>query len=194
MAAVQRGLVAGIGMDCRHDAALYADGVVQDFGKRGEAIGGAGSVRDHAFAGQHVAVVHAIDYGAVNIGGRGRDQDLAGAAFQVDVGFQTVIEGARAFQDHIATLPIQLLRVIGRECLDRATAQVQRVTVDAHLVAKTAVNGVITQQVGVGFKRAGGVDLHHLNVVSRRLVDMRQCAAPDASEAVDTDGDHDAAP
>ena len=40
-------LVAGIGMDRRHVAALDAETLVQDIGDRRQAVGGAGAVRDH---------------------------------------------------------------------------------------------------------------------------------------------------
>jgi hypothetical protein len=47
----------------------------------------------------------------------------------------------------------------------------------------------VVAQMGVGLDRAGGVDLDHLDVVARRLGDMRQRAAPDAAEAVDANRD-----
>jgi hypothetical protein len=43
---VERRLVAGVAVDRGHEAALDADGVVQDIGDRGEAVRGAGRVRD----------------------------------------------------------------------------------------------------------------------------------------------------
>ena len=43
---VQRRLVAGVGVDRRHEAPLDADRLVQHLGDGGEAIGGAGGVGD----------------------------------------------------------------------------------------------------------------------------------------------------
>jgi hypothetical protein len=47
------------------------------------------------------------------------------------------------------------------------------------------MDAVVFQEMGVGLDRAGGVDLDHLDVVARRLGDMRQRAASDTAEAVD---------
>ena len=52
-------MVAGIAVDRGHDPALDPDGVVQDLGQRGQAVGGAGGVgKDGIPCGDQVMVHH----------------------------------------------------------------------------------------------------------------------------------------
>ena len=76
---VERRLVAGVGVDRRHDALLDADDVVQHLGDRGEAVGGARGVRDDDVVLGQLVVVDAVDDGQVGAVGRGRDQHALGA-------------------------------------------------------------------------------------------------------------------
>ena len=67
MAAVQRWLVACVAVDRRHDAALDADRIVEDFGKRRESSWWCKSRSRSSLVCEHVAVVHTVDNGAVNV-------------------------------------------------------------------------------------------------------------------------------
>src|SRR6185437_15921393 len=72
---VHRVLVAGIGVDRRHVAALDADPLVQHIGDRRQAIGGAGAVRDHRMLALHFIAVDPHDQREVDAVGGRRDDD-----------------------------------------------------------------------------------------------------------------------
>ena len=77
--AVERHLVAGVGVDGAHNAGLDGSQIVQSLGHRGEAVGGAGSGGDDVvFLGQRLVVDVENDSGQI-IAGRSGDNDLAGA-------------------------------------------------------------------------------------------------------------------
>ena len=99
---VDRGLVAGIGVDRGHEAMVDADGVVDHEGHRRQAVGGAGGVGDDdAVGGLQLVVVDAIDHRKVFVGRRGRDQNLLGARGQMLAGLFTRGENAGAFHGDI---------------------------------------------------------------------------------------------
>ena len=64
---VEGRLVTGIGVDGGHVATLDADQFVQNLGDRGQAVGGARSVRDDDVVGTEGFVVHAEDDGLVSV-------------------------------------------------------------------------------------------------------------------------------
>ncbi len=176
-------------MDGGHDAALDADRIVQHLGQRGQTVGGAGAVRDHPLIGQHLAVVDAIDHGAVDVFRGGRDQDLFCATLKVDRRFLAVIEFTGAFQNNVTAVPVQFLGVVGREHLHRAATDIHRVAVHFDVIAETAMDAVIAQEVGVGLNRAGRVDLDDLDVVAGSLSNVGQGAAANAAKAINADRD-----
>ena len=85
MRQVVEALIRGIGVDRRHQPVPDADAVVQHLGERGQAVGGAGGVRDDVV---RVAVVGVVEVDAernrhVGIRGGCRDDHLAGAGLEV---------------------------------------------------------------------------------------------------------------
>src|SRR5882757_8577331 len=73
-------LVLRVGVDGGHQATLDGERVVQHLGQRGQAVGGAGGVRDHGLRAVVLVVVGAQHHGQVLALGRGGDDDLLGAA------------------------------------------------------------------------------------------------------------------
>ena len=72
--AVQDHLVAGVGVDGAHDAALDGPAVVQSLGHGRQAVGGAGSGGDDGIFGLQGVVIDVVnDGGQVVAGGRGDD-------------------------------------------------------------------------------------------------------------------------
>ena len=106
MTAVERWLIAGVGMDRRHDPALDPDRVMQHLCQRGQAIGGAGTVRYQLVTPGQLAVVHAVNDCFVDVFRGGRDQYTLCAAGKVYGGLLAVVELAGAFQNHVHPLPI----------------------------------------------------------------------------------------
>ena len=102
MERVQRRLVAGIGMDRRHDPLLDADGVVEDLRDRREAIGRAGGVRDDVvLLGLVARVVDAEDQRDVFVFRRRRDDRLLRTRVEVRADLVAVGEDARRFDDDV---------------------------------------------------------------------------------------------
>ena len=108
---VERRLVAGVGVDRRHEAVLDADGVVEHLGDRRQAIGGAGRVGDDEMVLGQLVVVDAVDDGEIGaVGGRG-DEDALGAGLQMRRRLFARGEDAGAFQRDIdAELLVRKLR------------------------------------------------------------------------------------
>ncbi len=188
---VQRRLVAGVGVDGRHEALLDADGIVEDLGHGGERVGRAGRVGDHDVVLCQLVVVDPVDDGEVGlVAGRG-DQHALGAGVEMLQRLFARGEEARAFERdvHLEFAVGQLLRVADGGDPDRTGADVDRLAFDGDRAGKPAVNAVKAQQVGVGRHRPEVVDRHDLDVGPPGLGDRAQDVAPNASEPVDRNSD-----
>ena len=177
-------MVARIAVDSGHDSALYANGVVEHLGERGEAICRARSVRDHHIAGQERGLISAQNNGAIYIDSRGRDQDLFGTSRQVDLGFFAVVEVSGAFQNNINAAPVERVGVIARKHFDRSEPEIQRAFADRNFPIEPSVHAVISHQVCAGFQRSGCVDFYHFNICAARGHNMCQNAATNATKTV----------
>ena len=92
---VERLLVVRVRVDRRHEPALDPVRLVQDLGHRGDAVRGAGRVRDDVVLFWVVlAVVDAEDDREVGIGGGSRDDDLLRPRLQVLLGVGALREEA----------------------------------------------------------------------------------------------------
>ena len=186
---VQRRLVAGVGVDGGHVAALDAAELLQHVGHRRQAVGGARRVRDDQVVPGQRLVVHAVDDGLVDaVAGSGDDHAL-GAGFQVGGGLVLGGEEAGALKRDVDVerLVRQVLRIADRRDLDLAEAAVDPVLAGGHRAGKPAVDAVVAQQVGVGLDRAEVVDRHHLDVLAAMFDDRAQDEPADAAETVDGD-------
>ena len=181
-------LVVGVGVHGRGEAALDAEVVEQDLGHRGQAVGGAGGVRDQLVLGRIVlALVDAEHDRDVRVlGGRG-DHDLLGAGLQVLGGHGPVPEDAGGLHHdvdaHLA--PRQRGRILGRADADLPAVDEDRLALGLHLGVQRAVDGIVLQQVGQRLGVGQIIDRHHLEV---RGLERRAKENPaDASEPVHPD-------
>ncbi|ENN87327.1 hypothetical protein RHSP_26257 [Rhizobium freirei PRF 81] len=185
---VERRLVAGVGVDGRHEAVVDANGVVENLHDRHQAVRGAGSVGDdHVLAGELV-VVDAENDGQVGAVGRSRNDDALSTGRQVGGGLVAGREDARAFHGDVDAefLVRQRCRILDRRDLDRlAAANDDRVAFDLHFRRELAVNGIVTQQVSVGLDRAEVVDGNDFDVGAAGFDDCAQYVTADAAKAVD---------
>src|SRR5204862_37117 len=104
--AILRGLCGGDGVDGRHEAFFEAEGVLDDLGDGGEAVGGAGGVGDDRVPGGVVpGVVDAHAEGGNRFGGLRRrgDDDALGAGREVLAGAFGVGEEAGGLEDVLNT-------------------------------------------------------------------------------------------
>ena len=125
---VERRLVAGIGMDRRHEALLDADRVMQHLGDRRQAVGRAGSVGDDDVVLGQLVVIDAIDDGKIGaVGGRG-DEHALGAGGQMGRRLVLGGEDAGAFHRDVDAeiLPRKLGRILDRGDLDLVVADRDR--------------------------------------------------------------------
>ena len=162
---------------------------MQHLGEGREAVRRARRVRDDEVILGQLVVVHAEDDRQVRAVGGRRDEHTLGAGGQVGGGLVAGGEDARAFQRDLDAefLVGQLGRVALGGHLDRATADVDRVAGDLHVMRELAVHRIVAEQVGVGLDRAEIVDRDDLDVRTAGLDDGAQNVAPDASEPVDRD-------
>ena len=128
--AVDEHLVAGVGVDRRHQALLDAERVVEHLDHRHEAVRRAAGVGDDlVLLGVEVGVVDAHHERAVGAGGRGRDDDERGAGVEVGGGLVAGGEEAGRLDDEVdaEVAPRQLGRVADREHLQLVVADLDAV-------------------------------------------------------------------
>ena len=132
-------LITGVGVDGSHDAALDTEGVIEDFGKRSEAVGGARSVRDDVVLRVVVvAIVDAHDEGAVDVLAGSGDDDLLGAGLKVGLGLLAISEESSGLDDDFGAelLPGQVSGVALGENLDGLAVNGDGVIVVADLTGR----------------------------------------------------------
>ena len=186
---VQRRLVAGIGMDRRHEAALDADGIVQHLGDRRQTVGGARGVRHHDVIARQRMVVHAVNDGLVRAVAGGRDQHPLGAVFQMRQALFLAGEDAGAFHHDIDMGPWQVSGVPDRRHFNRTAPHVDGGGGGRHGAGKAAMDRIKAQQMGVGFDRAQIVDRNDVDIGAARFNDGPQHVAANAAEPIDGDFD-----
>jgi hypothetical protein len=186
---VEGRLVVGVGVDRRHEALLDADRIVKHLGHGGEAVRGAGGVRDDHVVLRQLVVVDAVDDREVGAVGGSRDDDALGAGGQVSRGLLLRGEDAGAFHGDIdAELPVrQGRRVLDRRDPDLLAVDDEELAVDGDVRREAAMDGVEAEQVSVRLDRAEIVDRNHLDVRAAALHDAAKDVASDATESVDRD-------
>jgi hypothetical protein len=85
--------------------------------------------------------------------------------------------------------PRQLGRVLFRQHLERALADIHRVALDLDLAVEAPMDRIISEQMRVGLDRAEVVDGDELQIPAIMLDHGAQNVASDASETVDCDLD-----
>ena len=142
---IQRRLVAGIAVDRGHETLGDPDGVIQGFGDRRQAVGGAGCVGNNGVSRRQRFVIDPVDDGLVGTGRRGRHQHAFGSVFKMQDSFVAVGEKAGAFHRDVDVTPRQVFRIADRRDLDPATAHVDPVLARRDLSGETPVHAVEPQ-------------------------------------------------
>src|SRR6516165_4002887 len=184
---VLEALVAGIGVDRRHIAALDADTLVQHMGDRREAIGRARRVRDDLMRGLQLLLVDSHNDGHVGAVGRGRNDHPLGAGLEVFGGGLAPGEDAGAFERDIdpELAPRQLGRIALGGDPDLAAADIHPILAGRDLARKAAVNAVVAQEMRIGLDRTEVVDADDLDLGVLVFVSRPQDQPADAAKAVD---------
>ena len=132
-------------MDGGHQAFLDAEGVLEDLGHRGQAVGGAGGVGNEVHALVIGCVVHAHDEHRGIVLGRGGEKDLFGPAGQVPLHFFRGGEFSGALHDVLCPHrgPGNLVGLLTVEHPDPAAVHDEVVPLPAHLALEAAVDAVI---------------------------------------------------
>ena len=105
MAYVQDLLVVGVGMNRCHKTAFNTEILQQHLGKRSQAVGGAGSVRDDMMFGLIVFFFVNTHYdGDIFIFAGSGDDNFLGAIINMGLSFFGILELTGAFQHNIRTI------------------------------------------------------------------------------------------
>jgi hypothetical protein len=153
------------------------------------AVGGAGRIRNDDVRGRQLVVVDTVDYHKIGILGRRRHQYPARAGFDVRCYLLTLTEPPRAFEHDVdaEVAPRQPARLLLTQDLDWPASDVDRTIEDLHFAGKSAVDGVVAQQVRVGLRRPEIVDRRDLVIKASGLLDASEHQSADPAEAVDAD-------
>ena len=184
--AVEQVLVAGVGVDGRHQALDDAELVVEDLRHRGEAVGRARGVGDHrVLRGVVVALVDAHHDGDVLVLGGRRDDDLLGATVDVGLRLGRVGEEAGRLDHDVDAAPVQGARVaLGVDLEGLAGGGDVGVGV-RHVAVEATEGGVVLQQRRQSLVVRQVVDGDDLDVGAGGDDGAEEVAA-DPAEPVDT--------
>ena len=172
---------------------------MHDLGHGSEAVGGAGGVGQNVVLGGIVHVlVHAHDHGEVRLlGGSGND-DLLGAAFQMNGGLRSAAEDAGGFHHHVhfQGLPGQVVGVALGKAGHVPVADLHHGAVDAahgglfgsHFAGEGggAVGGVVLEQMEIGIGVHQVIDGDDFGAVGILAVHGAEDLTTDTAEAVDS--------
>src|SRR5688572_3719158 len=185
---VRQHLVVGVGVHGRPDAGHDAETLVQRLHQRGEAVRGAGRVRDDRHVLAQRVVIDAVDDGRVDAVRGCRDDDLLRPAREVLAGLLLVGKQAGALEHDIGPelAPGQLRRVALRQHADAVAVHHQVVAIHGDLAGERAMGRVVARQVRVGVRVTEVVDPDDADVASAlALVQRAQDVASDAAIPVD---------
>ena len=187
---VNRLLGGGSGVDRGHEAALDAEGVVENLGDGREAVRRAGGVGDDVLTGVG-RVVDAVDEHRGRVLGRSGHDDLLGTGGDVSASLLIGEEEARGLDDDLGAdvAPGESGGILlGRET-DLLAVNDEIRALDGDLVLEDAVDGVVLEHIRevIGIEEV--VDADDLDVVREVLYRSAEDHATNAAEAVDTNLD-----
>ena len=182
-------LLGGGGVDGTHEGLLDAEGVVDDLGHGGQAVGGAGGVGDHIHIRCIVRVVDTHDEGGRDVifGGGGND-DLLGAVPEVGGSLLRGAVGTGGLDDVFgaAVIPGNVGRVVLAVHADLLAVDDQVPVVPLHRTLEGAEDAVILDLIDhVVQIRVAQIDAADLIAAAAPLHHDPQSHPPDAAEAVD---------
>ncbi|GIX64591.1 glyceraldehyde 3-phosphate dehydrogenase [Babesia caballi] len=189
--AVDGQLVCSGGVYGGHQTLDDAELVVHNLGQGSQAVGGAAGVRDDALALVVRGVVDTVDEDGSGVAGRSGDDDQLRAALEVLLRLLAAGEAASALGNDVDVLlaPRNLGRLALEEELNGAGPDLEGVGGHADLLAESAVDGVVLEQVlHVVGGHEGVVDGNHLEVLVGE--GRAEHETTNAAEAVDTDLDN----
>ena len=183
---VEDDLVVGVAVDCGHDAAGDAEGIVQNLDDGRKTVGGAARVRDDVVLRRVILVlVDAEDDRNVLVGGGGRDDDLLDGRAEVSLGLFRVGKETGGFDHDLGAYagPIELGRIALSENFDLLAVDGDEVGAVGDLLLEIAEDGVVLEKVGQGGGGGEVVDGDEFDVwVADRGA---KHVASNAAEAVD---------
>ena len=181
-------LGSGCSMDGGHQAALDAEGVVQNLGNRGEAVGGARSVGDDLLACVGL-VVYAIDEHRSRVLGRSGHDDLLGTSLEVSGSEFFGEEEAGGFDDNVnaQSAPSDVGGVFFGENLNLVAIDDHVVAIDLDVVLELAMNGIVLQHVSEIIRVEKVVDTDNLNVICEVFHSSAEHHTADTTETIDTE-------
>lgn len=154
-------LGGSVGVDGSHQTLNDGEFVVDDLGKRCQAVGGARRVGEHVDVGLVGLVVDAHDEHR-SIGGGSRDDNLLGTALQMGTSLVLCGEDTSGLDDVVGTglAPGDLSGVLLCVELDGLAVDLQVVAVDLDGALELAVGAVIAEHVGLWQGQRSNTDRH----------------------------------
>jgi hypothetical protein len=159
-------LVVGVGVDRAHHALFDSEVFFENLNHWGEAVGGAGCVRNDVVLGRIVfLVVDAKAEGEVRIGSRCRDENLLGAGFNVLLSSFTLREKTSGFKNdvHVEFLPRKVGWVAFNGNEDLVAVDNEVLAVDGDFTVELALGRVVLEEVSDHFDRGEVVDSNNLS-------------------------------
>ena len=181
-------LVVGVGVNRGHQALLDAEGLVQDLGHRGQAVGGAGRVGHDLHARLQDMIVDAQHEGRVELVlGRGAQDDPLGTRVDVLLKFLAAGEEARRLQRDLASqaLPGEIGGVTLGEDGNRLAVDHQGLLGGLDSPREPPVDAVVLEQHRKVLRVREVVDRHDLELLGVLGQDAKD-ETPDSTKAVDT--------
>ena len=173
-----------------HQAHFNTKSVIDNFGQRSQAVGGAGGVGDKVHGGIVGLVVYAHDKHRGIILGGGGHNDLFGAGIQMGLSLFLGQVDAGGLYDILCAdgSPGNIFCVHFIKHLDLVAIDDDRVLLDLNGALETAVHGIVFQHVGhVVGRNKGVVDTDELHTFAINAGAQHQAA--DTAEPIDTNFD-----
>ena len=180
MGSIKDLLVIRVGMNRRHEARFNPEVVQKDFSERSQAVCRAGSIgNDIVFLWIVHIIIDTKHDGQVFAFSRSRDKDLFGPVIQMRLDLFTVLELPRRFKDNINTqfTPRNFLRFGEAGKLDAAIANNHDIAVNADILIKRPMKGIVFEQMSIGVDAGTGVYCNNFDF--RILHSNAECTATD---------------
>ena len=191
MGSIKDLLVIRVGMNRRHEARFNPEVVQKDFSERSQAVCRAGSIgNDIVFLWIVHIIIDTKHDGQVFAYSRSRDKDLFGPVIQMRLDLFTVLELPRRFKDNINTqfTPRNFLRFGEAGKLDAAIANNHDIAVNADILIKRPMKGIVFEQMSIGVDAGTGVYCNNFDF--RILHSNAECTATDTTKTIDTNFYH----
>ena len=183
-------------MDRGHETLIDATCCLQHAGDGGQAVRGAGGVRNDVHIWRQSAVIDAIDDGGVRALAWCGNQNARRAGVEMPAGGFGIGENTGTFQHQLdaASAPVAILGTPMAHIGDTLSVDLEIAVAKLHCPVEPAMGRVQLQKKGRGFHRCQIIDGDDAVVVARRFQKRSKNVAADPAKSVDGNLLHDMSP